>query len=85
MHIKPAPMSLRGRTSSAFYTHGTRTSTMFVKEEHKFAISCLSASKEEGSSCFFAGFNFRLHSKILLTICLSQIKLKCADVCSQAI
>ena len=36
-----APMSLRGRSSAAFYTHRTRTLTMFVKKNVKMhSVAC---------------------------------------------
>ena len=35
-HMHKAPKSLRGRTSSPFYTHGTQTLTMFVKKLASF-------------------------------------------------
>ena len=45
---KAAPMSLRGRTPSAFYTHRTQTSRVLVKK----SVSCLSAFSEVGSCRF---------------------------------
>ena len=41
-----------------FYTHRTRTSTMFVKTERQNAFSCFSASQEEGSCRFSTDFNY---------------------------
>ena len=53
-----ASMSLRERSSSTFYTHRTRTSTMFVKKDRKNAFNCLSAFSETGSLRFFLNFFF---------------------------
>ena len=39
--ISLAPMYLREKSSSAFYTHRTRTSTMFVKKSVKMhSVAC---------------------------------------------
>ena len=51
-----APIAPGGQTSSAFYTHGTRTSTMLDKKERKNASHCLSAFRNAGSSRFFLKF-----------------------------
>ena len=53
-----APIAPGGQTSSAFYAHRTRTSTMFVKKERKKAFRCLSAFRKAGSSGFFLKFFF---------------------------
>ena len=40
-YLFSAPMSLRGRAYSAVYTHGARTSTMFVKKSVKMhSVAC---------------------------------------------
>ena len=61
--IKLTLISLRGGTSSAFYTHRTRISTMFFKN----AFSCLSALKE------VAYFIFELYTQRNITVGFTNI------------
>ena len=47
------PIAPSGRTFSTFYTHRTRTSTMFVKKSIK-----MHSEEEEGSCRCFSDFNY---------------------------
>ena len=66
-----APMSLRGIKSSAFYTHRTRISTLFIQKSTKMpSITCQLWKKE----VYVAFFKFELYTQRKVTIGFTNIQ-----------